>query len=101
MSKKMGGLGIRMAREANTSLLGTLVWDLQKRSSKLWVEVLTHKYGSEGCFLDERKKPGSCTWNLITKAKAVLKDGFCMRLGNGNSFFWYDSWSLIGHIFAP
>lgn len=38
--KKHGGLGIRRAREANTALLGKLVWDIQQKKDKLWVEVI-------------------------------------------------------------
>lgn len=51
MSKKYGGLGVRRAREANTSLLGKLVWEVQHQSKKLWVSILKSKYHIEGNFL--------------------------------------------------
>jgi hypothetical protein len=41
--KKHGGLGIRQAREANSCLLGKLVWDLVQSNDKLWVRLLSNK----------------------------------------------------------
>lgn len=38
--KSRGGLGVRLAREANTSMLGKLVWAMHQNSYKPWVEVL-------------------------------------------------------------
>ncbi|PNX74329.1 ribonuclease H [Trifolium pratense] len=35
-AKTDGGLGVLLAREANTSMLGKLVWDIPQNSSKLW-----------------------------------------------------------------
>lgn len=38
-----GGLGICVAREANSAILGKLVWDLFKDYDKLWVHVVKDK----------------------------------------------------------
>ncbi|PNX93226.1 ribonuclease H, partial [Trifolium pratense] len=43
-SKEDGGLGVRLAREANTAMLGKLVWGLQQQSDKPWVHMLQDKY---------------------------------------------------------
>jgi hypothetical protein len=94
--KKLGGLGIRKAREANTSLLGKLVWDIHRNKNALWVQVLKHKYLREEDILNATKKPGSVTWNAIMKAMLSLKDGFQFRIGNGNSSFWFTNWSGSG-----
>jgi hypothetical protein len=96
--KKLGGLGIRKAREANTSLLGKLVWSIHQNCDTLWVQVLKHKYINDGMFLTITKKPGSVTWNAIMKALLALKDGFQYRLGDGNSSFWYTNWAGIGTL---
>ncbi|PNX65320.1 hypothetical protein L195_g054480, partial [Trifolium pratense] len=96
--KKLGGLGIRKAREANTSLLGKLVWNIHKNSDTLWVQVIKHKYLKEELLLTIKKKPGSVTWNAIMKALLALKDGFQFRLGDGKSSFWYTDWSGIGNL---
>lgn len=39
------------AREVNIALLGKLVWDIQQRKDKLWVEVIHDKYIKEDKFL--------------------------------------------------
>lgn len=44
--KQVGGLGVCSARMCNTALLGKLVWDLCNCPSKLWVQILSHKYVS-------------------------------------------------------
>lgn len=61
LPKSLGGLGIRTAREANTSLLGKLVWDVQQDKRKLWVQLLRNRYTVEGNFLHCEKKAGSPT----------------------------------------
>lgn len=98
LSKKHGGLGVRRSREANISLLGKLVWELQQKSNKLWVSVLTNKYNIEDNFLTQTRKPGSFIWNSILKAKDILGDGYTLRLGAGNVSFWYEDWSKLGPL---
>ncbi|GAU21723.1 hypothetical protein TSUD_328480 [Trifolium subterraneum] len=98
-SKKLGGVGIRKARDANTSLLGKLVWNIHQNSDALWVKVIQHKYLKEENLLNlTNNKTGSVTWNAIRKALSALKEGFHFRLGNGNSSFWYSNWSGNGVI---
>lgn len=96
--KKEGGLGIRMARESNTAMLGKLVWDLHSSADKLWVTLMKHKYVGDNPFLDTPKKQGSIVWNSIMKAKGVLRDGYDFRLGNGSSSFWSVPWSSFGKL---
>ncbi|MCI14329.1 RNA-directed DNA polymerase (Reverse transcriptase), partial [Trifolium medium] len=50
--KKLGGLGIRKARDANTSLLGKLVWNVHQNSDVLWVQIIQHKYLKEEALLN-------------------------------------------------
>jgi hypothetical protein len=33
-------------------------------------------------------------WNVVKKAMTRLKDGFQLKIGDGESSFWYDSWVL-------
>ena len=96
--KNLGGLGIRKAREANTAMLGKLVWSLHQEPNALWAQVLKHKYVKGTTFLDMNKKPGSSVWNTIMKALFVLKDGFEFRLGDGSSSFWFSNWSTDGKL---
>lgn len=74
--KRLGGLGVRMARETNTVTLGKLVWDLHYRMDKLWVQMLTMNHMKDGSFLNSSCSSGSPIWNSIFKAKEVLKEGF-------------------------
>lgn len=97
-SKGHEGLGVQRAREANTSLLGKLVWDLQHHTNKLWVKVISSKYHVMGNFIDEGYKTGSFTWNSIGKARAILREGYSMRTGAGDVSFWYEKWSKLGTL---
>ncbi|GAU22350.1 hypothetical protein TSUD_106780 [Trifolium subterraneum] len=75
-AKKLGGLGIRKARDANTSLLGKLVWSVHQNSDALWVQVIKHKYLKEENLLNStNNRTGSVTWNAIRKALSALKEG--------------------------
>jgi hypothetical protein len=33
-------------------------------------------------------------WNAVAKAIQILKEGFTLKIGDGESSFWYDSWVL-------
>jgi hypothetical protein len=91
-AKSDGGLGIRLAREANTAMLGKLVWDIQQNSPKPWVLMLRVKYLQHQPFLNAPIHSGSPIWNSISKAKIVLADGFKYRVSDGSSSFWYSPW---------
>lgn len=102
--KKHGGLGIRPAREANTAMLGRLVWDMQCKKDKLWVQMLMKQYSIDVNFPHTTPWHESRGWNAIFKAKEELKGGYQFRVGNGESLFWYSPWTTIGplcqHVFA-
>lgn len=91
---RWGGHGVRMARKQNVALLGKLVWNLFACPDKLWVSLLSDKYLRNGSLLGSKKVKGSTTWNSIIKAWEVLKDGFLMKLGDGDTSFWYKPWLL-------
>jgi hypothetical protein len=59
--EKLGGLGIRKAREANTALLGKLIWSIHQDCDLLWVQVLKHKYIHTAKLLNMNRKVGSVT----------------------------------------
>jgi len=98
--KQNGGLGIRAAREANTSLLGKLVWNLVQKTDKLWVNLLSNNYtsGLDFLFYDSARHNSSPTWSSIIRAKNVLRDGYVWRAGSGNTSFWYSNWSSLGTL---
>jgi hypothetical protein len=90
--KKLGGLGIRIARFQNVAILGKLVWDILNSEDKLWVRMFKDIYLGENLVLNVTSRKGSPTWNSIVKAIELLKDGFQFKLGDGNSSFWYSPW---------
>lgn len=96
--KRLGGLGLRPAREANTGMLGKLVWDMHCKLDKLLVQMLSQKYVKGGAFLDTSLTYGSPIWRSIFKAKEVLRQGYYFRIGNGESLFWYSPWSSLGPL---
>lgn len=91
--KTKGGLGIRTARNSNTSLLGKHIWDLLHNSEKLWVQLLASKYLKGSNILDVVIPVGSSYgWRSICKALNSLKNGFQFRVGAGTLSIWYDKW---------
>jgi len=92
-------LGIRAAREANTSLLGKLVWDMVQSADKLWVSLLSNKYtGGHNTLYASASSNSSPTWSSIIRAKNILKDGYTWRIGSGSSSFWFSNWNPLGPI---
>jgi len=97
--KHLGGLGIRTARDANTCLLGKLVWDMVQSTNKLWVNLLADKYKTGKKFLQATFNSGSSpSWSSIIKAKDIFSSGYNWRAGSGSSSFWFDNWSTHGLI---
>jgi len=97
--KQLGGLGIRKARDANTCLLGKLVWDMVQSTNKLWVNILTSKYSKGPNILHAtRTSNSSPSWSSIIKAKNILCNGYQWRAGSGSSSFWFQNWSSHGLI---
>jgi len=96
--KLTGGLGIRAARDANTVLLGKLVWNMVQTTDKLWVNIISRKYtnGSKFLFDASGQHHSSPTWSSIIHARNVLKSGYSWRAGSCNSSFWYSNWSSLG-----
>jgi len=99
LPKNLGSLGIRATREANTSLLGKLVWDMVQSTNKLWVSLLSNKYtGGHNTLHASANNNSSPTWSSIIRAKNILKDGYTWRIGSGSSSFWFNNWSSLGPI---
>jgi len=97
--KHLGGLGIRKARDANTCLLGKLVWDMVQSTNKLWVNILSNKYTSGFHILHATSNSNnSPSWSSIIKAKNILRNGYLWRVESGSSSFWFHNWSSHGLI---
>jgi hypothetical protein len=97
--KHLGGLNIRAAREANTCLLGKLVWDMVQSKNKLLVNLLSNKYtGGPNILHANAQANCSPSWSSIIRAKNILKYGYSGRVDSGSSSFWFSNWSPYGFL---
>ncbi|GAU48983.1 hypothetical protein TSUD_245740 [Trifolium subterraneum] len=92
--RRFGGLGVRIARLQNVSLLGKLIWEISNSPGKLWVKLFIDKYTKGRHLFNVSVSGGSCIWNSLAKALHMLRDGFTFKIGDGNSRFWYYPWAL-------
>ncbi|KAK2425496.1 hypothetical protein QL285_035738 [Trifolium repens] len=88
--RKFGGLGVRCSRSQNTALLGKLIWELLQAPDKLWVSLFNDRYLKGQLPFN----CGSVIWNVVAKAMQILKEGFTLEIGDGESSFWHDSLAL-------
>jgi ribonuclease HI len=90
--RKFGGLGVRCARSQNVALLGKLIWEILQSPDKLWVSLFRDRYLQGKLPFNTTVTGGSVIWNAVAKALHILKDGFTLKIGDGESSFWYESW---------
>jgi hypothetical protein len=90
--RKFGGLGVRRSRLQNVALLGKLIWEILHSPNKLWVNLWNDIYLKGQLPFNVRVTGGSAIWNSVRKAMSMLRDGFTLKIGDGNSSFWYDPW---------
>lgn len=98
MPRSKGSLRVRIARQANTAILGKLIWDFHAQNNKFRANLLTQKYLGEVPILQVQKKNGSDIWDSIMKARNLLQDGYDFRMGNGQSSLWYYAWTDLGPL---
>ncbi|KAL7211807.1 hypothetical protein ACSBR2_014628 [Camellia fascicularis] len=93
-SKAEGGLGLRKARDQNTTLLIKLGWKILSDKDKLWCKVLHSKYlKHHNIYTWPMKKNSSHCWRSICKHRDVLRKGVKWIVGNGKDIsFWTDWW---------
>ncbi|PNX98804.1 ribonuclease H, partial [Trifolium pratense] len=90
--RRFGGLSVRVSRLQNISLLGKLVWEILNSPDKLWVKLLEERYLKEHFIFNTSVSGGSVIWNSIAKTIHRLRDGFNIKIGEGNSNFWFYPW---------
>lgn len=95
LSRKLGFLGVRSTRDANTTLLGKMVWDMLQIIDKIWVFIFSNKY-----FLVSHLLLPSITWSFIAKVKNLLKEGFDWKPVSLSSSLCYSYWTSLGPIVA-
>lgn len=84
-SRRMGGLGLREARNMNTSLLGKLIWSMTNQPEKIWAQLLKARYlTSMSLFHATLGSNSPYIWRGVVKAINILKDGFHLHLGSSH-----------------
>lgn len=91
---QLGGLGVRRAREVNTTMLDKLVWDLYQQTPKPWAQLILSKYCLNNQILETPQKQGSPVYNSIFQVVFALRDDYKFILGNGESSFQSSHWCI-------
>ncbi|CAN1754104.1 Putative ribonuclease H protein At1g65750 [Linum perenne] len=99
--KKLGGLGLRSARELNKAFIMKIVWGLIDRPSELWAQVIISKYlkKTEGGYVLARKTGFSAVWRGMMKVWPNVIDGIQWSVRDGKTTkFWTDRWLDSGAL---
>lgn len=93
-NKKHGGLGIRKAREQNSTFISKLGWKLISNAEDLWCKVLKSKYLRKHSISSwPTKRRASHTWKSIIKNRDVLDKNIKRNVGTGEDIsLWTDWW---------
>ncbi|GAU43217.1 hypothetical protein TSUD_301040 [Trifolium subterraneum] len=71
---------------------GKLIWEILQSPNKLWVRLFDDRYLRGQLPFNVKIVGVSVIWNSLAKAMHILRDGITLKIGDGNSSFWYDSW---------
>ncbi|CAN1784070.1 Putative ribonuclease H protein At1g65750 [Linum perenne] len=95
MPKKLGGLGLRSARELNRAFLMKIAWGLISRPEELWSKVLMTKYldPTRPGFVLRSKGGYSAVWRGILSVWNDMLNGTHWSIRDGKKTrFWTDIW---------
>ena len=93
--KKIGGLGLRHARNVNLSFMSKLGWGLIHKRDELWVQVLRSRYNCGADLIPRVQLKRNCSniWKGICAAWSNVENNLAWRVGNGHSIdFWKSNW---------
>ncbi|CAN0899341.1 Putative ribonuclease H protein At1g65750 [Linum grandiflorum] len=99
--KRLGGLGLRSAREMNMAFLMKVEWGLLTRRDELWAKVLLSKYlrNTPDGYVPTRQKGFSAVWRGIKRAGPIRNNGTQWAIRSGSQIkFWTDRWLDSGTI---
>ncbi|KAG8381639.1 hypothetical protein BUALT_Bualt06G0142500 [Buddleja alternifolia] len=89
--KESGGLGLRRLRDVNFALLGKLGWQVITEESRLWVQVMLHKYVQRN--RARARGATSYSWRSISATLSFLRKGIQWIVGTSEAIrFWTDKW---------
>jgi hypothetical protein len=103
LPRAAGGLGFRLMRDVNLSLIAKLGWRILTNSNNSWVSQLQCKYLHSCSFLSAPiPNSGSWVWKGILKSRSLLSQGFCYRIHKNCSLpIWDSPWIPSIPLFKP
>jgi hypothetical protein len=97
-----GGLGFRLMKEVNLSLISKLGWKMLSNHNSLWVSLFQQKYIRYGNFLSSPLPSGSWIWNGIKATLPIISAGACFIPHNHSSLpIWSTPWIPTSPSFTP
>jgi hypothetical protein len=102
LPKDQGGLGFRLMKDVNISLISKLGWKLLLDHDCLWVSLFKNKYFKYGDLLSSPLPNGSFIWNGIKTIVPFLKSGACYIPHSLSSLaIWFSPWVPTLPNFRP
>lgn len=98
--RKNGGLGFRLAEEANKSMLSKTTWAIAANPNSFATKFLTAKYGNPLKISYDPIINISYVWKGILSLIDIIRRGACRIIGDGNdTVVWEDPWVQGLHSF--
>jgi hypothetical protein len=102
LPKDQGGLGFRLMKDINVSLIAKLGWKILVNHDALWIPLFKEKYIKYGTLLSCPLSTGSYIWNGITSVVPLLKLGACYIPHASSSLaIWHSPWIPTLPNFQP
>jgi hypothetical protein len=93
LPKDQGGLGFRLMKDINLSLITKLGWKLLTDHDSLWVSLFNRKYIKYGNLLSCPLLAGSFIWNGIKAIVPILTQGVCyIPHLSSQLLVWFSPW---------
>jgi hypothetical protein len=102
LPKDQGGLGFRLMKDVNLSLMSKLGWKLLSNQNSLWVSLFQQKYIRYGNLLSSSLRTRSRIWNGIKATIPIISAGACFIPHNNSSLpIWSSPWIPTVSSFTP
>jgi hypothetical protein len=102
LPKNQGGLGFRLMKDINVSLIAKLGWELLSNHDALWIALFKEKYIKYGTLLSCPLRSGSFIWNGIISVVPLLKLGICYSSHVSSPLdIWFSPWIPTLPNFQP
>jgi exonuclease III len=102
LPKDQGGLGFRLMKDVNLSLVSKLCWKLLTNHASIWVPLFQQKYIKYGNLFSCPLGSGSWVWNGIKSIIPLLAKGSCFVPHFNSSLpIWTSPWIPTIFNFSP